>query len=94
MGRGSYGTCPLCGRTTDLTFHHLIPCKLHRRKYWQKHFTKEERNAGVDICRLCHNGIHDLYDEMTLGKQFTTLEALLADERIAKHAAWVAKQKV
>lgn len=94
MARLSYGECPCCGREVALTFHHLIPCKMHRRKYFQKHFTKEERNQGVSICRLCHDGVHDTFDEMTLAKSYYTLALLLADETLQRHFAWVAKQKV
>ena len=92
--REKFGVCPLCGRTCALTYHHLIPRKMHRRPYFKKHFTVEERNAGVNICRLCHNGIHDLYDEMTLAKQFPSLEKLQQDEQLKVHYQWVAKQKV
>lgn len=48
---------------------------------------------GVNICRPCHDGIHDLYSEMDLAKRLHTLESLLADEALRKHFAWVAKQK-
>jgi hypothetical protein len=86
--------CPFCGRETDLTFHHFVPRKVHRRTHFKKTFTREELNQGVDICRLCHNGIHDLYDEVTLAKQFASFTALVNDPALKKHFAWVAKQKV
>ncbi|GGY37294.1 hypothetical protein GCM10011297_08000 [Bacterioplanes sanyensis] len=85
--------CQLCQRQVDLTFHHLIPRKMHRRTYFRKHFSREERNLGIWICRRCHSGIHRLYDEMTLAKQLCTLPALLNDPAVQKHIAWVAKQK-
>lgn len=95
MGKHDAGTrCPLCGREVDLTFHHLIPKKLHRRPRFKKAYTREERNVGIDICRTCHDGIHAFYDEMTLAKNFSTLEKLLADEKLARHFQWVARQKV
>jgi len=86
------GQCLLCQRESHLTFHHLIPRKLHRRNHFKKHYNKAALNQGIMICRACHSGIHRLYDEMTLGKQFNTLEALQHDEALAKHVAWVAKQ--
>ena len=55
--------------------------------------TKKQLNVGVHVCRLCHRGIHRLYDELTLARDFNTLEQLLADEALAKHFAWVSKQK-
>ena len=91
--RLKHGVCPCCGRQTVLTFHHLIPKKLHRRAFYRKNFDRETLNQGVNVCRLCHDGIHDLYNEMQLAKQFYTLELLLADDALLKHFAWVAKKK-
>lgn len=87
--------CELCGRAKPLTFHHLIPRAVHRRKRYLDRFGKEEmRQRGLMICRLCHNGIHDLIpEEKTLADQYDTKEKLLADERIRKHVDWVRKQK-
>jgi hypothetical protein len=87
------GECPLCRRWVALTFHHLIPKKLHRRPRFKRFFSKAELNQGVFVCRLCHNGIHDHYDEMTLATEFPTLTRLQADPHIRRHAEWVAKQK-
>ena len=94
VARDRRGQCPLCQRDVPLTFHHLIPKKLHRRTRFKKSFSKDQLNQGVFICRLCHNGIHDHYDEMTLAKEFSTLDQLRQDEQIQRHAEWVAKQKV
>lgn len=46
------------------------------------------------LCRLCHVGVHKIYDEQTLATEFHTLEALRLDPTIQRHVAWVAKQKV
>ncbi|MEM9530156.1 MAG: hypothetical protein AAGA23_04510 [Pseudomonadota bacterium] len=85
--------CPLCGRETPLTFHHLIPKKLHRRKRFRKRYSREELNRGVRICRLCHNGIHRMFDEMTLGQELNSLELLREQESLIRHARWVSKQR-
>lgn len=92
--RIKFGKCPLCRRTTDLTFHHLIPRKMHRRTFFRKHYTKDELEVGIDICRQCHKGIHRNYDEMTLAKQFNSLEKLQADDTLSSFFSWVAKQKI
>ncbi|MFT7286772.1 MAG: hypothetical protein ACI87W_000881 [Halieaceae bacterium] len=86
-------SCATCGRAVPLGFHHLIPRKLHRRNYFRKHFDREVLNRGIRICRECHNGIHRRYDEMILGKEFASLQALLADEALLRHFAWVARQR-
>ncbi|MGY8770338.1 MAG: hypothetical protein ACKVH8_18135 [Pirellulales bacterium] len=88
------GTCVFCEREALLTFHHLIPKKVHRRKFFKKNYSKDELQAGIDICRLCHTGIHDLYDEMQLAKVFNSVDALKNDEALIKHFNWVTKQKV
>jgi hypothetical protein len=87
------GICALCGRTAPLTFHHLIPRKLHRRARFRKHFTRQAFMRGAALCRLCHDGIHDLYDEMTLARSLRTIAELKRDPRVRKHAAWVRRQK-
>ncbi|WP_027672185.1 hypothetical protein [Rheinheimera baltica] len=86
--------CQLCERQCALTFHHLIPRKMHRRTYYKKHFDKAQLQQGVMLCRLCHKGIHTLYDEMTLAKQFNSLQQLQADSSISQHVDWVRKQKI
>ncbi|MEL7046221.1 MAG: hypothetical protein AAGL66_14595 [Pseudomonadota bacterium] len=50
-------------------------------------------NQGIHVCRLCHRGIHRSYDEMTLGRDFSSLELLRRDPLLARHFRWVAKQK-
>lgn len=86
--------CALCQRQCALTYHHLIPRKLHRRTFFKKHVAKVQLQAGIHICRPCHSGLHKLYDEQHLGKNLNTLQALQEDPAIARHVAWVAKQKV
>ena len=86
--------CAFCGRRCALTFHHFIPKKVHRRAYFRKHYTREILQQGIDICRLCHDGIHDHYDEMTLAKRFHTASRLRRDPQLRKHFQWVKKQAV
>lgn len=89
------GCCELCGRNRLLTKHHLIPRAVHRKGKFQRRYSKEEmRQRGLLLCKQCHDGIHDLIpDEKELAESFNTKEALLADERIRKHVAWVRRQK-
>jgi len=88
------GECPLCQRWIKLTFHPLIPKKLHRRTRFPKDDSKAELNQGIWICCLCQDGIPDHDDEMTLAKRLPTWESIKMDPHIQRHAAWVAKQKV
>lgn len=86
--------CPCCKRAAKLTFHHLIPKKVHRRAFYRKKVSKERKAEGVMVCRQCHDAIHRFYDEMTLAKRLNTLDALLNDEQLAKHFNWLAKQRI
>ena len=92
--QASVAPCPCCERTTALTFHHLIPKKLHRRSRFRKHFTREQLNQGMEMCRQCHSGIHARYNEMTLFLEFSEPEALLSDPELKKYFAWVGKQRI
>jgi hypothetical protein len=92
--RSATPRCELCGRQKPLTFHHLIPKAMHGKKRFQKRHTKAElRSRGIEICRLCHSGIHDLLSERELAEKFPTKEAQLDHPGMAKHIAWVKKQK-
>ncbi|MDX1926981.1 MAG: hypothetical protein SFV81_10705 [Pirellulaceae bacterium] len=87
--------CELCGRDQPLTFHHLIPCAVHRTKRFIARFGKEEmQTRGLYLCRLCHNGIHDLIPkEKDLADKYNTKDTLMAHPGILKHVNWVRKQK-
>jgi len=86
--------CELCGRDQPLTFHHLIPKALHKKPRYQKRHKKEELRArGIDICKLCHDGLHDLVSARDLADHFSTKETLLSHPPVGNHIAWVKKQK-
>ena len=87
-------SCALCAREIALTFHHLIPRETHHRAWFRARYTKDQMHThGIWICRACHDGLHDLYDELTLARRFSTLDALRADEAVMRHAGWVARQR-
>ena len=94
MAKLKHGVCPLCARRTALTFHHLIPRKVHRRAHFKKHYSRLQLNQGIDICRTCHNGVHRRYDEMSLAKDFASLEKLRTDPELARFFDWVSKQRI
>ena len=74
--------CPLCRRSvSELTRHHLLP---------RARGGKEEH--VLRICLDCHDAVHEFFDNRELARSFTSVEALLSDERFARHVAWLAKQ--
>lgn len=89
-----WSSCRFCGRHVPLTRHHLIPRACHRRGWFQRRYSREQVAQSIEICRLCHDGIHELIpDEQLLGKQFATPELLLAHAGVQRMVAWVRKQK-
>lgn len=56
-------------------------------RWLKKGLTKEFLNTCVDICRKCHNVVHRFKDNDTLGKEYNTLEKLLAADYIQR---WIA----
>lgn len=87
------GACPCCGRQVELTFHHLIPRKMHRRARFRKRYDRDTLQLGLFVCRACHSGIHRAYDEMTLATRFSTPQALLRDPTLQRHFRWVGRQR-
>jgi hypothetical protein len=77
----------------DLTFHHLIPRKLHRRPRFRKQYERERLAQGIYVCRECHNAIHTTYTEMELAQGLASPEALLADPVLSRHFAWLSRQR-
>lgn len=92
--RGSnIGPCLFCNRRLSLTFHHLIPRKVHRRTRFKKHYPRATLQQGILVCRDCHRGIHRRFSEMELAKTYNTPEKLQADAELSRHFLWVSKQK-
>jgi len=85
--------CQLCDRKLALTFHHLIPRKVHSRTRFKKDYTKAELNRGVWLCRDCHRTVHRFHDELELAKDFNTLDKLKSCQQLERHLEWQRKQK-
>lgn len=72
--------CPLCGRPNYFpSDHHLVP---------------KSRGGKVTktICSDCHRGIHSIFTNKELEKEFHTVGALLAHASFAKQIAWLRKR--
>jgi len=94
MKKLKQGFCQTCNRNTYLTFHHLIPRKVHRRAHFRKNYSKQQLQAGIDLCRQCHSGIHKRFTEMELAKNLYTYELLSANEQLKEFFNWVSKQRL
>jgi hypothetical protein len=83
--------CELCERpVARLTRHHLIPKSLHRKKRFQKLFTKEDLvTRTLWVCRPCHSAIHRASGEQELGMHYNTREALLELDEVRRFVDWM-----
>ena len=57
-------------------------------------YSREVLGQGVYLCRDCHRAVHRFFDEMTLARDYNTLDSLKADGQIQRHVAWVSRQKI
>ena len=74
--------CATCRRNmAKLTDHHLVPRSQGGR--WED---------TVAICFDCHDAIHAFFTNKELSARYNTVEALLTEERFARHVRWLAKQ--
>ena len=72
--------CPLCARPNlKPSDHHLVP-------------KSRGGKATLTVCRDCHNAIHAQFSNKELEREFTSVEALLANEKFSKTVRFIAKQ--
>lgn len=88
------GQCEMCERhPMPLTFHHLIPRKVHKKFSKRFGLSKEELNVGALLCRQCHSTVHRRFDHETLALEYNSVEKLLQDDKIRSWALYASKQK-
>ena len=86
--------CEMCERVTPLTKHHLFP-RSQAKHFEKRGFCPPGRSLleVAAVCRQCHSAIHAFADERELGERYNTMESLLAEEQLAKHARYLSKQR-
>ncbi|MGB3184207.1 MAG: hypothetical protein WBB45_22625 [Cyclobacteriaceae bacterium] len=85
--------CALCKRTVSRTTrHHLIPVTLHKNKWFRKNFTREEMHTTEPLCRDCHRTVHKFISHKELGREYNTIDKLLAHPKLGNFVAWIAKR--
>jgi hypothetical protein len=74
--------CPLCGRpNSHPSDHHLIPqCR------------GGEEGTKTTICRDCHDAVHSMFSNKQLEREYSSIEALMANADFAKMVAFIGKQ--
>ena len=77
--------CPLCLRLippgAPQSLHHLVP-----------RLKGGTHGATALLHRLCHKEIHARFTEAELARDFDTIEAIRADERMAGFLTWIARR--
>lgn len=85
--------CELCECEEEHNFHHLIPRKNHKNKWFVKRYTQVEMNVGLMVCRACHRTIHWFVPcEKELGRAYNTKEKLQEHPEIEKYLKWKKKR--
>lgn len=86
--------CELCGRAgLELTRHHLIPRKQHRRPRCRRTYSRDERQTRIAmLCRPCHSTVHAHLTEQQLEQTYNTLGLLAEHPEISRFVQWVRKQ--
>eukprot|EP00696_Hemimastix_kukwesjijk_P010758 gnl/Hemi2/23541_TR7896_c0_g3_i1.p1 gnl/Hemi2/23541_TR7896_c0_g3~~gnl/Hemi2/23541_TR7896_c0_g3_i1.p1 ORF type:complete len:227 (+),score=85.32 gnl/Hemi2/23541_TR7896_c0_g3_i1:71-682(+) len=89
------GSCKLCGSTTRITIHHLIPkLILKRLKKTQRANTKVDVSLYlVDVCRPCHNELHRLWGHGELASSYQTVDMILEAPEIQPYLLWKRKKE-
>jgi len=80
----SLGPCPMCGREmiedgASVNEHHLVPRSRGGKETTHLH-------------RICHAKLHSRWTERELAERYSSIEAILADEEIARFVARVRKK--
>lgn len=87
-------SCELCQREKPLQFHHLIPKRLHKKRFYRLKYDKEFlAHQGIWLCPECHRQLHLLFTHEELGRRYHTLEAILDSEKVQKFLRYIRKKK-
>ena len=93
MSDGEDQPCVLCDRDRPVTFHHLIPRTLHRKRWAKVQFDRADLQAGIWVCRDCHDAIHRFIPHRELAESYRTLASLQDHPELAKFVMWIRKQR-
>jgi hypothetical protein len=87
--------CELCESEEAYDFHHLIPRTNHSNKWFKKRYTRMEMAQGLEVCKDCHNSVHDLIpSEKEMGRHFNTLAKLKSHPKVREYLRWKKKRSI
>ena len=85
--------CVLCNRSLPLTFHHVIPKLIHKRRWVRQQHSSEQLQEGIWVCKPCHSAIHRFIDHAELARSFHTVEQLKSHEDLGPYIRWSSNQR-
>ena len=83
--------CSMCGATSNLTEHHLIPKSIQNRKKIKNTNKEELTGKTIPLCFACHSALHNMFTEKELSETLYTYELLKNNEQINKFVKWKIK---
>lgn len=66
---------------------------MHRRRRYQRLYSREILGRGIYTCRDCHDAIHQTYCEQELAEAYATPELIESDPRLKRHFTWLSRQR-
>jgi hypothetical protein len=87
-------SCEFCQRHLKLTFHHLVPKKMHKDKRVLKMFPDVDLiHFGIWICTACHKHLHKSFGHEDLAFYLNEKEKLLRNDKVKRFTNWASKQR-
>lgn len=87
-------SCEFCQRHLKLTFHHLVPKKVHKDRRVLKLFPDIDLiHYGIWLCVACHKHLHQNFNHDDLAFRLNKKDDLLNNDKIKSFTAWASKQR-
>lgn len=85
--------CELCHRPLKLHFHHLIPKKMHNKRFVRKNYDQEYLDHyGIWLCSDCHKFLHSKISHKELALRYNDLAKLKKHPELEIFINWVSRQ--
>lgn len=85
--------CPICDKILEMTKHHLYPKSIQGSKWFRNHCSTDDKIKYLFLCRNCHNALHKLFTEKELGREYNSIDKIMAMEKMINYKKWAMKQK-
>lgn len=83
--------CSMCGATSNLTEHHLIPKSIQNRKKIKNTNKEELTGKTIPLCFTCHSTLHSMFTEKELSENFYSIELIKQNTQLNNFIQWKLK---